>query len=503
MHWEPVIGLEVHAQLATATKIFCRCAVGADSSPSAPKGCGEGEAPNTRLCPVCLGLPGALPVLNGRVVELAVRAALALGCQVLPQSVFARKSYFYPDLPKGYQISQYDCPVGVDGEVAWGEGDGRRRVGIARVHLEEDAGKSLHEGVGGTVDRTGLDFNRSGVPLVEIVTRPDLRSPADAAEFFERLREVLVEVGATIGNMEEGHLRCDANLSLRPAGSDALGTPVEVKNLNSFRFLHRALEHERDRQAAVLEAGERVTHETRLFDAASGHTVAMRSKEEAHDYRYFPEPDLPPVLTPPERVEAIRRAMPELPDARRKRVAFAYGLSNYDADQVASSRQWAAYFEDLVAAGVEPKAAANWMAGELARLLKETTTPIEKAPVRPPALAALVAEVETGRISVTVGKDVLGRMWVSGRAARAIIEDEGLQQVDDRAVLEAIVADVVARNPRAVADYRGGKTLVFGFFVGQVMKATRGKANPSLANELIAQALEQQINHSTHRQIER
>ncbi|RPJ65508.1 MAG: Asp-tRNA(Asn)/Glu-tRNA(Gln) amidotransferase subunit GatB [Acidobacteria bacterium] len=489
MHWEPVIGLEVHAQLATATKIFCGCAVGAVSSVAT--GSGEAEGPNTRLCPVCLGLPGALPVLNGRAVELAVRTALALGCRVLPESVFARKNYFYPDLPKGYQISQYDCPVGVDGEVAWGTGDGRRRIGIARVHLEEDAGKSLHEGAWGVGDRTGLDFNRSGVPLVEIVTRPDFRSAADAAEFFERLREILMEVGATVGNMEEGHLRCDANLSLRPAGSDAFGTPVEVKNLNSFRFLQRALEHERDRQAAVLEACGRLAHETRLFDVASGRTAPMRSKEEAHDYRYFPEPDLPPVLTPPERVEAIRGAMPELPDARRQRVASAYGLSDYDADLVASSREWATYFEALVAERVAPKTAANWMAGELARLLKETATPIQRSPVGPAALAKLVAEVEAGRISVTVGKDVLGRMWSSGRGARAIIEAEALEQVDDRAALEAVVADVVARNPKAVADYRGGKTLVFGFFVGQVMKATRGKANPSLANELIARALEQ------------
>jgi aspartyl-tRNA(Asn)/glutamyl-tRNA(Gln) amidotransferase subunit B len=336
-----------------------------------------------------------------------------------------------------------------------------------------------------------VDFNRSGVPLVEIVTQPDLRSPADAAEFFERLREILVEVGVTAGNMEEGHLRCDANISLRPAASEALGTPVEVKNLNSFRYLQRALEHERERQAAVLESAGRVARETRLWDVGAGLTVAMRSKEEAHDYRYFPEPDLPPVAMPAERVETIRKAMPELPEARRRRIAAAYSLSDYDAAQVAGAGGWATFFEAVVARGVSPKTAANWMTGELARLVKETGTSLERAPVTPAALAELVAEVEAGHVSVTVGKAVLARMWTTGRGARAVIESEGLQQVDDRAALAAIVSEVVSHNPKAVAQYRAGKTLVFGFFVGQVMKATAGKANPALANELIARALEQ------------
>jgi aspartyl-tRNA(Asn)/glutamyl-tRNA(Gln) amidotransferase subunit B len=475
MHWEPVIGLEVHAQLATRTKIFCACEAAA------------GEAPNTRLCPVCLGLPGALPVLNGRAVDQAVLAALALGCRVLPESVFARKNYFYPDLPKGYQISQFDLPLAVDGAFEWTSGGATTRARIRRLHLEEDAGKSMHEAGG----RTYVDFNRSGVPLVEIVTQPDLRSPDAAAGCFERLRAVLVEIGVNAGNMEEGNLRCDANVSLRPAGSDTLGTPVEVKNLNSFRYLHRALEHEIERQAAILDAGEAVRHETRLFDPASGRTVVMRSKEEAHDYRYFPEPDLPPLRLEAGRVERLRASLPELPEARLRRIAARYGLSEYDAAQVASSRSHTAYFEAVVAAGGAPKAAANWLAGELARLLKEHGLGIDEARVGPGALAELLGLVAERRISVSVAKDVFASMWQSSKSAGEIVREEGLAQIGDEAALAAVVKEVVARNAKAVAQYRAGKTLVLGFLVGQVMKATNGKANPSLVHALMTREVEE------------
>ena len=475
MHWEPVIGLEIHAQLATRTKIFCGCAVT------------SADPPNTHLCPVCLGLPGALPVLNARAVDHAVLAALALNCRVSPSSVFARKNYFYPDLPKGYQISQYDQPLAVDGRFEWSARGETKRVRILRVHLEEDAGKSMHGGD----HHTYVDFNRSGVPLIEIVTHPDLRSAADAAAFFEHLRAVLVEIGVNAGNMEEGNLRCDANVSLRRAGDARLGTPVEVKNLNSFRYLQRALEHEIDRQAGVLDAGGAVRHETRLFDVPSGCTVTMRSKEEAHDYRYFPEPDLPPLLLAPERIERLHAALPELPEGRLRRVMTAYGLSEYDAQQVAGSRAWTSYFEAVVAAGADPKAAANWLTGEIARTLKETGVEIDRSPVGPRALAGLLALVRDRVISVSVAKEVFPRMWATSREADAIVREEGLGQIDDVAALGAIVKDVVARHPKPVAQYRAGKTLTLGFLVGQVMRATQGKADPVRVNELLKRELEQ------------
>jgi aspartyl-tRNA(Asn)/glutamyl-tRNA(Gln) amidotransferase subunit B len=474
MSWEAVIGLEVHAQLATRSKIFCACEAG------------SGQAPNTRLCPVCLGLPGALPVLNAAAVDQALLAALALGCQVNAVSVFARKNYFYPDLPKGYQISQFDLPLAVDGALAWTSGGTTRRVRILRVHLEEDAGKSTHEAGGPTY----VDFNRSGVPLIEIVTRPDLRSPEDAAAFFERLRAVLVELGVNAGNMEEGNLRCDANVSLRPAGSEALGTPVEVKNLNSFRYLQRALEHEIERQSALLEGGGAVLHETRLFDVAGGRTVAMRSKEEAHDYRYFPEPDLPPLRIATARLERVREALPELPEARTRRLAATFGLSDYDATQVAGTRAHASYFEATVAAGATPKAAANWLTGEVTRLLKEAGAGIEDAPVAPDRLAELLRLVADGVVSVTVAKDVLVRMWTSPRRAEEIVREEDLGQIGDAQALAAAVKEVVARNAKAVAQYRAGKKIALGFLVGQVMKATGGKANPGLVNDLMLRELE-------------
>ena len=478
MRWQAVIGLEVHAQLATASKLFCGCAVTA------------GESPNTRVCPVCLGLPGALPVLNGGAVDLAVLAALALGCDVQPVSVFARKNYFYPDLPKGYQITQHDRPLALGGALEWSGAGTRVRVGIERLHLEEDAGKSLHAGFGDEAGRTGLDFNRSGVPLVEIVTRPDLRSPADAAACFERLREALVEVGVTTGNMEEGHLRCDANVSLRPPGDASFGIPVEVKNLNSFRYLRHALEHEVARQAAVLGGHGRVERETRLWDVEAGETVPMRSKEEAHDYRYFPEPDLPPLVLAAERVAALRARLAELPEARRQRLAASFGLPEALARQIGNDRAASAYFEAAVRGGAPPREAAHWITGEVARLLNERSEGFASVPVQPEALARLLAEVEAATISGSVAKEVFARMWETGDSAAAIIARERLGRIDDESRLEGIVREVVRANPKAVSQYRAGKRLAFGFFVGQVMKATGGQADPAVVTRLLARELD-------------
>jgi len=470
LSFEPVIGLEIHAQLLTASKIFCSCSTA------------FGAPPNTHVCPVCLGLPGALPVLNRAAVDDAICAALALGCAIHERSIFARKNYFYPDLPKGYQISQYEQPLATDGEM-----DG---VGIIRVHLEEDAGKSLHEGFPDSSRKTYVDYNRSGVPLIEIVTRPDLRSAADAAEFFSRLRALLVWLGVNDGNMEEGSLRCDANVSVRPAGSEKLGTKAEVKNLNSFRFLQKALEHEIARQVDLVGDGGRVVQETRLWDSAAGRTVSMRSKEEAHDYRYFPEPDLPPVVVDAARIQSIRAAMPELPDARRRRFVEHYALPEYDAVQLTQARSLADYFEATVAAGAPPKLASNWIMGELARKMKEDGRTIEGPPLTPARLAGLIALVNAGTISGSIGKDVFERMIASGRSAEEIVVADGLTQIDDESRIVGLIADVLAKNGDAVAQYRGGKMSTFGFLVGQVMKATAGKANPKRVNELLRRALE-------------
>jgi aspartyl-tRNA(Asn)/glutamyl-tRNA(Gln) amidotransferase subunit B len=470
MDYEAVIGLEVHAQLLTASKIFCGCSTA------------FGAPPNTHVCPVCLGLPGALPVLNRAAVDDAIRAALALGCTIHETSIFARKNYFYPDLPKGYQISQYEQPLATDGEM-----DG---VGIIRVHLEEDAGKSLHEGFADSDRKTYVDYNRSGVPLIEIVTQPDLRSASGAAEFFSRLRAVLVWLGVNDGNMEEGSLRCDANVSVRPAGAQSLGTKAEVKNLNSFRFLQKALEHEIARQIDVVGEGGRVVQETRLWDSTAGRTVSMRSKEEAHDYRYFPEPDLPPVVVGAERVQTIRSAMPELPDARRRRFVVQYALPEYDAGQLTQSRALADYFESAVAAGAPAKPSSNWIMGELARKLKEEDRGIDASPLTADRLAGLIALVNNGTISGSIAKDVFEKMFASGRTADEIVAAEGLTQIDDESQIVGLIAGVLSKHADAVAQYRGGKTTTFGFLVGQVMKATSGKANPKRVNELLKRALE-------------
>jgi aspartyl-tRNA(Asn)/glutamyl-tRNA(Gln) amidotransferase subunit B len=476
--YEPVIGLEIHAQLLTRTKIFCGCSTA------------FGAPPNTNVCPVCLGFPGALPVLNRAAVELGVRAALALGCRINERSIFARKNYFYPDLPKGYQISQYEQPLASAGELSFDTASGPRQVGITRVHLEEDAGKSLHEGFPDSEWKTYVDFNRSGTPLIEIVTEPDLRSAADAAEFFARLRAILVWLGVNDGNMEEGSLRCDANVSVRPAGSTTLGTKAEVKNLNSFRFLQRALEHEIERQVERLQNGQPVVQETRLWDAAAGVTVSMRSKEEAHDYRYFPEPDLPPVVADPAAVDAIRRAAPELPDARRRRFVTTLGLPEYDAGQLTQTRAIADYFEQAVVAGAAPKPASNWIMGELTRVLKAHAREIDQSPVSPERLAGLLALIDRGQISGAIAKDVLEKMVSTDRSAEEIVAAEGLSQIDDEGELAELIRQVLDKHADAVAQYRGGKATALGFIVGQVMKATGGKANPKRVNALLRGMLE-------------
>jgi aspartyl-tRNA(Asn)/glutamyl-tRNA(Gln) amidotransferase subunit B len=475
--YEPVIGLEIHAQLLTRSKIFCGCSTR------------FGDPPNTNVCPVCLGLPGALPVLNARAVELAARAALALGCTVHPTSLFARKNYFYPDLPKGYQISQYDRPLATAGHVSF-DVDGRAcRVGVTRVHLEEDAGKSLHDGFAGADRFTSIDFNRSGVPLIEIVTEPDLRAPAEAAAFFARLRAILVALGVNDGNMEEGSLRCDANVSVRPAGSAAFGTKVELKNLNSFRHVQRAIEHEIARQSAVLDAGGRVEAETRLWDTAAGETVVMRTKEEANDYRYFPEPDLPPLVLEPAWIARLGDTQAELPDARRRRFVTQYGLPEYDAALLTQSPALAAYFEATAAEAGNAKAASNWIMGELTRRLNDRGEGIEAAGVTPSALAGLIRLVDSGTISGPVARTVFDRMYGSGRAAADIVAGEGLARIDDEAEVARIVGDVLATNEKAVAQFRAGKARTFGFLVGQVVKATGGKANPEIVNRLVQDAL--------------
>ena len=478
--WEPVIGLECHIQLATASKLF--------SASSAA----FGGAPNSQTDPPVLGLPGALPVLNERAIDLAVTLGLAVGASIRRRSRFARKHYFYPDLPKGYQISQYDEPLCEGGHIELTVGGVKRAVRLTRIHVEEDAGKNLHQ-PGSSISL--VDLNRAGVPLVEVVSEPDIRSADEAAEYMRTLRQLVRWLGISDGNMEEGSLRCDANVSLRPAGASAYGTRTELKNINSFKFVHNAIEYEIARQAAVLDGGGKVIQETRLWDAERGSSHAMRSKEQAHDYRYFPDPDLPPVVVADRRIDTLRAALPELPAAARERFVNEHGLGDADARVLTEERALAAYFDAAARAHGDGKKIANWVLSELLRELNRdgrsigSVDSVESCPVAPERLAELVRLIDDGTISGKIAKDVFGKMYATGDAPRSIVEREGLLQVTDTGAIEAACRAAVAANPKQVEQYRAGKTAMLGFFVGQVMKATGGKANPQLVNETLKRLL--------------
>ncbi len=474
MKYEAVIGLEVHAQMLTDTKVFCGCSTK------------FGSEPNTQTCEVCIGMPGVLPVLNKKALEFAIRTGLATHCTISSYSRFARKNYFYPDLPKGYQISQYERPICehgfieivVDGEV--------RRIGITRIHMEEDAGKNIHEGGG---NYSLVDLNRAGVPLMEIVSEPDIRSPKEASEYMRKLRAILRYLGVCDGNMEQGSLRCDANVSVRPVGQKEFGTRAEVKNINSFRFVEKAVEYEIKRQTKVIEEGGAVIQETRLWDSAKGITESMRSKEEAHDYRYFPEPDLVPVIADRKWVDEIKAGLPELPDVRRGRFVAEYGIPEYDADLLTSEKAVAEWFEDAIKAGGQPKTVSNWTMGDLMRLLNEENKLIEECPLKPSQLADMLKLIDKGTISGKIAKAVFEEMYRSGRNAEEIVREKGLVQISDESAIEKLVDEVIAGHPKEAERFRSGDEKLLGFFVGQVMKATKGKANPQMLNELLKKKL--------------
>jgi len=475
--YEIVIGLEVHVELKTDTKIFCGC-------PNS-----FGAEPNTNVCPICAGFPGMLPVLNKRVVEYAIRAGLALNCEIARYSKFDRKNYFYPDLPKAYQISQYDLPICANGYLDIFVDGQTKRIGILRAHIEEDAGKLVHQG---SITQTAfslVDLNRSGVPLLEIVSRPDMRSAAEAREYLEKLRSTMLFAGVSDCKMQEGSLRCDANVSVRPWGEKELGTRTEIKNLNSFRSLEKAIEYEALRHMDLLDDGEVVVQETRTWDEEKQITRSMRTKEEAHDYRYFPEPDLPPLIINPEWVQSIAQSMPELPDQAQRRLMDEYGLPPYDVAIITSTPQYLAYFDQCVAEYPQPKAVANWMMGELNKYLNQKNLDIEDCLIQPRHLADLLRMIDEGSISGKIAKDVFAEMFASGKEARKIVKEKGLAQISDQDTLMRIIAEVLKSNPKVVEDYRGGKQKAAGFLVGQVMKATKGQANPALVNQLIDKCL--------------
>jgi aspartyl-tRNA(Asn)/glutamyl-tRNA(Gln) amidotransferase subunit B len=474
-----VIGLEVHVQLLTATKIFCSCSTH------------FGDPPNTNVCPVCLGLPGALPVLNRKAVEFAVLAAMALNCRINETSIFARKNYFYPDLPKGYQVSQYDKPLSEHGSIEIKTAGGTKKIGITRLHVEEDAGKSLHEGFANSSETTGIDLNRSGMPLIEIVSEPDITSPDEAYEYLTRLKEIILYTGVSDCNMEEGSLRCDGNISVRPRGQKEFGTKTEVKNVNSFRFIREALEYEIERQIGVIESGGKIAQETRLYNSIEGKTYGMRSKEQAHDYRYFPEPDLLPLVVDAKWQKEIRDTLPELPEARRKRMVADYGITDQDAHVLTLTKSLADQFEAAAKAARSPKRVANLVKSELMGRLKAKGLEIEQSPISMKGVAASADLVESGAISGKMLKDIYDLAFERGKDFSVVYEEEGRpEQSRDTSALEKIIDEIIAANPKQVEQYRAGKKTVVGFFVGKVMKASKGQANPQMVNELLTKKLD-------------
>ncbi|HCC68380.1 MAG TPA: Asp-tRNA(Asn)/Glu-tRNA(Gln) amidotransferase GatCAB subunit B [Nitrospiraceae bacterium] len=474
MKYEAVIGLEIHAQLLTDSKMFCGCSTK------------FGSEPNTQTCPICIGMPGVLPVMTKKALEFVIKTGLAINCTVSPYSRFARKNYFYPDLPKGYQISQYELPICEKGYVDIIVDGEAKRIGITRVHMEEDTGKNIHEDSG---NYSFVDLNRSGVPLMEIVTEPDIRSPQEATEFMKKLRAVLRYLRVCDGNMEQGSLRCDANVSVRPAEQKEFGVKTEIKNMNSFKFVEKALEYEIKRQIKVLTDGGKIVQETRLWDPGRAITEPMRSKEEAHDYRYFPEPDLVPIEVDILWVEQLKAGLLELPDAKRERFVRQYGLPEYDADLLTTERAIADWFEDAVKAGGNPKSVSNWMMVELMRLLNEDSKSIEECPVKPKQLADMLKLIEDGTISGKIAKAVFEDMYRRGRDAEDIVRDKGLTQISDTTAIEKAVDEAIAKNPKEVTRFKAGEEKLIGFFVGQVMKLTKGKANPQMVNEMLKKKL--------------